>query len=66
MIPVRLCDVPADVRRAHVQAAFRLGPRDETAFAELIEATENPSDGLYFVGFDKAPLVEKLTVRQAA
>lgn len=66
MIPVRLCDIPADVRRAHIHAAFSLGQRTVEAFDEIVDAVADPSDKVYYVSFDKAPLVARLVQRQAA
>lgn len=66
MIPVRLCDIPLDVRRAHIHAAFSLGKRTEEAFLQIVAAAAEPSDNVYFVSFDKAPLVAELVEREAA
>lgn len=65
MIPVRLCDVPLPIRLNAVAAACR-GVKEERDRAAILDAALHPSDSVYFVSFEKAPLVEELTERQAA
>lgn len=65
MIAVRLCDIPKEIRLSAVADACR-HVKLERDRAAIMYAALHPSENVYFVGFDKAPLVEELVQRQAA
>jgi hypothetical protein len=64
-LPVRLCDIDPHV----LASAARRAARDETDPAkidELLWAATRPSDRVYYVGADAAPMLQHLQARVAA
>lgn len=64
-VPVRLTDIPADVRLAAVRDAARI-ERDEHERLEILLAAIEPSDRVYWVAESARPLVESWTQAQVA
>lgn len=51
-VPVRLCDIPAEIRMSAAQKACRREPDPDTR-SEIVAAAVYPSDTVYYIAADQ-------------